>query len=152
MKKILKIILLGAILLTAGCKASIPDVENLSMRKTVKFNYKLIIEDSEEKEFLEMFYNKYKKTDEGSPSFLTGLTSSYTINYRLDGELVSIIIFEKGNGVITQNDESENVVFDEGVYEAIDEYFKEYENEYQEKTESMNKNSNTNTVLDLFDK
>ena len=152
MKKILKTILFGSVLLVAGCKASIPDVENLSMRKTVKFNYKLIVEDSEEKEFLEMFYNKYKKTDEGSPSFLTGLTSSYTINYRLDGESVSIIIFENGNGIITQNDESKNVVFDEGVYEAMDEYFKTYETEYQEKMEGMNKDSNTKTVLDLFDK
>lgn len=125
MKKITKLLFTSLFAITlAGC-GTIPNVENLTIKQTVKPSVKLNIKDEQEKEVLELFYNKYKKNvKKASTSMITGLSKSFSINYKVKDDNFTIIIFEDNFGLLTkQGDESKAIKFDDGVYASIKEYF-----------------------------
>lgn len=157
MKKITKLLFtsLFAIIL-AGCE-TIPNVESLTIKQTVKPSLKLNIKDEQEKEVLELFYNKYKKNvKKASTSMITGLSKSFSINYKVKDDNFTIIIFEDNFGLLTkQGDESKVIKFYDGVYASIKEYFDNSQDkemnkismeDFKNKIDELDKESFFNTI------
>lgn len=150
MKKLTKSLLTSLLVVgLVGCK-SIPNVDDLTIKQTVKPSVKLHVTEEKEKEVLEMFYNKYKKNiKEASKSVITGLSKAYSISYKVKDDSFNIMIFDDGFGLLTKKGEEAKLIqFEDGVYEEIKKYFEDSEDK---ETTKLTKEDLTN-MEESFDK